>query len=201
MKDLLQRAQNGDGDAFAELFQEHVPMLWKMAVSLLRSEDAAADALQECTIKAWRACPRFGGDCALSTWLARILLNTCYDHLRIQRKVVPFATLAEGEACADADALFAKHDHDISEEHIQEMDVQATLDRLNANDRLVLTLFYVSDLPTAQIAQMLGISDGAVRTRLARARERFKGAYLAAEAGASAGCEDAMNGTMVEVAI
>lgn len=176
-------------------------MLWKMASSLLRSEDAAADALQECTIKAWRACPRFSGDCALSTWLARILLNTCYDHLRIQRKVVPFATLVEGDSCADADVLFAEHAHGAPEEHIQELDVQATLERLNANDRLVLTLFYVSDLPTAQIAEMLGISDGAVRTRLARARERFKDAYLAAEAHASNERGYAMNETMVEVAI
>ena len=63
-------------------------------------------------------------------------------------------------------------DHDVV------LDVRGAVDRLSADDRLLLTFFYVDDYPTRNIAEILNVSEGAVRTRLSRARDRFKALYL-----------------------
>lgn len=155
-------------------------MLWKTAVAVMHDEDGAADALQETAVKAWRAVPRFDGKSALSTWLVRILLNTCYDELRARKKVIPFEDIArETDAGTALVALHGAVPEDPAEACAR-MDVHRALEQLGPDDRLVLSLFYVSDLPVARIAEMLGISEGAVRTRLSRARRRFKETYLRA---------------------
>ncbi|MEA5019910.1 MAG: sigma-70 family RNA polymerase sigma factor [Gordonibacter sp.] len=182
MIDLLQRAQRGDSDAFAALFEQHKLPLWKAAVAVLGSVDDAADALQETTIKAWRAIPRFEGRSHLSTWLMRILLRTCYDLLRKRRRETPYAPegfsgepAAKGLVFDEQQAIVGgKHrpDHDVI------IDVRDAIGKLSSDDRLLLTLFYANDYPVSQVAEIMNLSDGAVRTRLTRARDKFKAAYL-----------------------
>lgn len=181
MADLLALARAGDGDAFARLFQEHAPLLWKTAVAVMRDEDSAADALQETAVKAWRAVPRFDGKSALSTWLTRILLNTCYDELRVRKKVIPFEDIAREADAGAAPVTLHGAAPEGPAEACARMDVHRALEQLAPDDRLVLSLFYVSDLPVARIAEALGVSEGAVRTRLSRARQRFKETYLRAD--------------------
>ena len=79
MDDLIQRARNGDGEAFATLFEHSKQPLWRAAMAVLGNVDDASDALQETAVKAWRAMPRFGGRSAVNTWFMRILLRVCYD--------------------------------------------------------------------------------------------------------------------------
>lgn len=177
MKDLLQRARCGDGDAFAELFDTCAPALWKTAVSVMGDEDAAADMLQETAIKAWRSIPSFNEGCALATWLTRILLNACFDELRSKKRLVPFGDIAEAVDAGAASACLHGGAHVSSADACDRMDVDRVLQRLSPDDRMILTLFYVNDMPTSQISEVLGVSEGAVRTRLSRARARFKDIY------------------------
>ena len=172
VRTLLQRAQAGDDEAFAQHFQSHAQALWKTAMGCLRHDADAADVLQETAIKAWRAIPSFDGRSDVATWLTRILLNACFDELRSRRRLVPLpdqamddAPLSPREPSPDDEAASAR------------LDVHAVIDRLPFNDRTILTLFYVNDLPIRQVAEVLGISEGAVRTRLTRARARFKELY------------------------
>lgn len=181
MKTLLQRARSGDDEAFAALFQQHAQGLWKTALSVMHDEDQAADMMQETAVKAWRSLPSFDGASALPTWLTRILLNACFDELRRQKRLVPFADVEEApgqDAYATASGAPAG-----GIDETTRLDVRAALDRLGDSDRLVLTLFYMNDLGCADIARALDISEGAVRTRLTRARARFKELYAAPEAG------------------
>lgn len=185
MDDLIQRARKGDGEAFATLFEHSKQPLWRAAMAVLGNVDDASDALQETAIKAWRAMPRFGGRSAVGTWFMRILLRTCYDFRRTRKHETPCAMgvfdidvegsdvswepsagqmLAGGVAARDLDREEA-------------LDVRDALGRLTADDRLVLVLFYVNDFPVRQISQIMNVSEGAVRTRLSRARDRFKVAY------------------------
>lgn len=177
MDDLLHQARSGDGDAFAQLFQEHAPMLWKVAASVMDDEDEAADMLQETAIKAWRAIPRFDGKSALSTWLTRILLNRCFDEIRSKRRTIPFSDITQAVDAGEARLLVQGSAPAGVADACERMDMDATLARLGVSDRLILTLFYVNDLPISEIASVLDASEGAVRTRLARARKRFKGIY------------------------
>lgn len=168
---LLQKASAGDDDAFAELFQEHTQMLWKTAMSVLRNEDKAADALQETAIKAWRSLPSFDGKCKLATWLVRILLNTCYDEIRAAKKVVSMAEIGEDQIPLNLQSEPGTNSLDT---HI---DIGLAVQKLNLDDRLILTLFYTNDLPICDVAEALEITEGAARTRLVRARHRFKKIY------------------------
>lgn len=177
MRDLLEAAQNGDAEAFAELFQQHAQMLWRTAVSTLGNEEEAADALQETAVRAWVSIPRFDRKCKLSTWLTRILLNACFDELRSRRKLVPYAEVLRATDGSEHKPFMHGNVDDDAAGRCTRIDIESAMNRLSKGDRLVLTLFYVNDMPTAEIASLLGISDGATRTRLTRARERLKRIY------------------------
>lgn len=177
MDDLLQRARQGDGEAFAKLFDQCAPALWKTAVSVMDDEDAAADALQETAIKAWRSIPSFNRACTLATWLTRILLNTCFDELRAKKRLVPFGDIADATDAAEGALLSHGSGSALCTEVCDRVDIERVLQRLSPDDRLILTLFYVNDFPIAQIAEVLDLSESATRTRLSRARTRFKKIY------------------------
>lgn len=78
-RDLLRRAQCGNAEAFAQLFRQSAQTVWRTALAILHDEHAASDAVQETALNAWRAIPRFKGECALETWLVRIAINASYD--------------------------------------------------------------------------------------------------------------------------
>ena len=155
-------------------------------MAVLGNPDDAADALQETTIKAWRAIPCFEGRSNMDTWFMRILLRSCYDLRTRRTREAPFAPES---LAADASGARDERGTDIPEDfrvivggkhrvdQDEAMDVRRALDLLSPDDRLVLALFYVDDFPTQRIATILNVSEGAVRARLSRARSRFKDAY------------------------
>ena len=174
MNELVIRAKQGDSDAFVELFERHKLALWKAAMAVLDNADDAADALQETAVKAWKAIPLFEGRSAVGTWLTRILLRTCSDVARRRRRETPcsmddgffgeaFGAAGEERGFNGRNAVgsVSAVDHDIV------LDVRGAVDRLSADD-----------YPTRHIAEILNVSEGAVRTRLSRARDRFKALYL-----------------------
>lgn len=200
MKKLLRRARAGDADAFAEIFQSHAQKLWKRAFCVMRDEGLAADMLQETAIKAWRSMPSFDGKSSLETWLTRILLNTCFDELRSRKKLIPFEDIIQ----AKEDGLLGDQEPLVSSTTLGEasivdrIDARSILDEMSAADRSVLMLFYMDDRTIAEIAEILDLSNGTVRTRLSRARSRFKSLYIkhqledepCVRAGVSTGLEE-----------
>lgn len=185
MNELVQRAQQGDDSAFIQLLEQHKLDLWKAALAVLDSPDDAADALQETVMKAWRAIPRFEGRSAVGTWLMRILLRACYDIQRKRLREIPCVMDGSGEGSPgppSADAPSGAGEGRNLEAPLEPdrdlvLDVRGAMDRLPADDRRVLALFYLDDYPVSQIALALDLSEGAVRTRLSRARDRFKALY------------------------
>lgn len=171
MKNLLQRARAGDAEAFSQLFQESAPRLWKAGMSVMRNEDMVADVLQETAVKAWINVPSFNGKSTFTTWVMRIMLNTCFDEMRAQKKVIPFAEIAE-------DGIPVQTAPESGIDAATRIDMNDALQTLGIDDRLILTLFYVNDLPVKEVAEILGITVGTARTRLSRARIRFKDAYV-----------------------
>src|SRR5690606_16530595 len=85
MSDLIQAARLGDDLAFSTLVSHYQSAAQRLAQQILRTEEAAADAVQEALIKVHRALPRFQ-DGNFRSWLLRIVTNTCYDYLRSQRR-------------------------------------------------------------------------------------------------------------------
>ena len=163
MTDLIKRSKKGDKEAFALLMDMHRQMLYNTALLVLHQEDDALDAIQDAILACWENLPTLRKDQYFKTWLVKILLNKCRD---IQRSQSHYAFVEELPESGD------EPDWDTH------MDVGLAMGRLGDQDQLILSLFYYDDLNIRQIAEALSISEGAVRTRLTRRRERFKKIYL-----------------------
>lgn len=163
MTDLVKRSKKGDKEAFAQLIDQNRQMLYNTALLVLRQEDDALDVLQDAILACWENLPSLRKDRYFKTWLVKILLNKCRD---VQRGKSHFAYVEELPESGD------EPDWDTS------MDVRRTMDKLGENDQLLLSLFYYDDFSVRQIADALSLSEGALRTRLTRSRERFKKLYV-----------------------
>lgn len=164
---LVRKAKKGDRDAFIELIERHKLSMSRVALSILHNEEDAADAIGETVLTAFSQLCTLREPRYFKTWLTRVLICNCYDLLRGGQRAVPMDSLP------DIPAEGADHD--------QAMDVRRSLAQLAENDRLVLTLHYIDGLKVREIAQMLSVKEGTVKTRLMRSRQRFKKIYLEQE--------------------
>jgi len=131
---------------------------------ILRSADEAEDAAQESFIRAFRGLSSFRGPLGFYTWLCRITVRTCLDH---QRKRRPPRL-----------EVRAPHAGDAEDAAVSRLVVQALLDQLSAPVRAALVLREVDGLEYQEIARVVGVPVGTVRSRLHSARARFRELYL-----------------------
>jgi len=168
---LVRQAQQGDQEAFATLVTRHQRYVYNLAYRLLRDTDEAADLTQEALFRAWRGLGSFRGESKFTTWLYRIVTNLCYNRLPgLQRQI--------REVDVDsARALALQADH-VPAAEIERQERRAWLHEqiavLPGKYQLVITLFYLQELSYREIAQVLGVPLGTVKTHLYRARERLK---------------------------
>ena len=159
---LVKRARSGDKEAFVQLMEESKLSLLAAARAILKDEEDVADAMQETVLTAFQKLCTLREEKYFKTWLIRILINHCYTILR-RRKTVPLSDFLPEESKEN-------NWDDI-------LDVRTALEETSAGDRLVLTLFYVEDMSQREIGRVLGISENAVKQRLARGRSHFKSIY------------------------
>jgi RNA polymerase sigma-70 factor, ECF subfamily len=160
----------GDPDAFGQLFLRHRDRLWAVAVRTMSDPEEAADALQDAMISAFRRAESFRGDSAVTTWLHRIVVNACLDRMRRRaaRPVTDGAdertldNLAAGHAAPDPSS-----DADVS------LDVMAALRMLPPDQQAALVLVDMLGYPVAEAADILGVSEGTIKSRCARGRARL----------------------------
>lgn len=170
----------GDKAAFELLVKEESARLFRVIVRIVRDEDEAASVMQETFLQAYERIHTFRGDSKLTTWLYAIGINLSRAALRKSRRTT---ALEEG----DLDRLQPSFSRGMYRHTSQDWDpakiaetnevrqlVRRAIDRLPEDYRVVVTLRDIQELPTAEVAQMLGISEGAVRVRLHRARQALK---------------------------
>jgi RNA polymerase sigma-70 factor, ECF subfamily len=155
---LVRRAQRGDRFAFERLVDRHQHRLFTLAARVTGSRDDAADVVQETFVRAWVSLARFHGRSLFSTWLYRICVNAAHDE-RERRRPAPAAVDA---ALPDARDRFA--DRELSGA------LQAALGALEAPYREVVVLHDVLGCPYAEIAEIAGVAEGTVKSRLFRGR-------------------------------
>jgi RNA polymerase sigma-70 factor, ECF subfamily len=162
---LLDRHAAGDREAFAELVRRHRDRLWRVALRTLGNPEDAADALQDALLSAYRAAGTFRGDAAVTTWLHRIVVNACLDLVR-RRSVRPTTPL-DDTAAADRPAT------DRIEQHETATDVLAALRSLPVEQAAAVVLVDVEGYPVNEVALMLEVPAGTVKSRCARGRARL----------------------------
>jgi RNA polymerase sigma-70 factor, ECF subfamily len=192
---LMRAHITGDADAFGELVRRHRDRLWAVALRTLDDREEAADAVQDALLSAYRAAERFRGDSAVTTWLHRIVVNACLDRAR-RRQARPTVPLPEtetagyGAAGAGAGAGIghgrstgydrgigydrgAGYDSGFGYDADTAMTVRAALAQLPAEQRIPLVLLDMQGYSVAEIADMLGVAEGTVKSRCARGRARL----------------------------
>ena len=147
--------------AFAALVVQHQAALYRTARSILHSDQDAADAVQEAICLAYASRSRLRDLQKWKAWMLRILVNVCYSALRKRHDT---ASLDEVEVYLAAPET----------DHSERLSLWDTVCTLPEQMRIVVTLFYYEDLSVRQISQILKISQGAVRTRLSRARDQLR---------------------------
>lgn len=160
-RELLSTHCAGDPDAFGELFRRHRDQMWALAVRITRDPELAADAVQEAFIAAFRGADSFRGEAAVTTWLHRIVVNSCLDRLR---RIKPVAHLPDADLSVLPDPRDHHHSVDVR------LDIRAALDQLPVGQRMALVLVDMHGLPIAEAAGILGIAEGTVKSRCARGR-------------------------------
>jgi RNA polymerase sigma-70 factor, ECF subfamily len=172
--ELVRRHVDGDGGvAFAELFRRHRDRMYAVAVRTTGRPELAADAVQEAFISAFRRADAYRGDAAVTTWLHRIVVNSCLDRLRRERTVLR----REG----DLGEVDLPDHHDLHAEAETRFDVRAALAQLPEGQRMALVLVDMHGLPVAEAAAVLGVAEGTVKSRCFRGREAL--AALLGDAG------------------
>lgn len=164
--ELLAAHASGDRYAFDTLVRRHRDRLWAVALRTLRDADEAADALQDALISAYRAAASFRAEAAVTTWLHRIVVNSCLDRVR-RRQARPTVALPEqgpGEPVETRDAV---------SERDTAMVVQGALSELPVEQRAAITLVDIQGFSVAETAQILDIAEGTVKSRCARGRAKL----------------------------
>ena len=171
---LVERAREGDHDAFSELVRAAVVRLDRAARLILRDPELARDAVQEALIRAWRDLPGLRDPDRFDAWLHRLTVHACIDHARRRRRRAIEVELEpiHAPAIADASGLLADRDQ-----------VDTVLRRLDAHGRAIVVLHYYLGMPLTEVAATLAIPTGTVKSRLHRALEDMRFAMAMEPAG------------------
>jgi RNA polymerase sigma-70 factor, ECF subfamily len=169
LSSLVERAQEGDEEAFESLVASVGDRCMAIAYRILRDADLAADAVQLALLAAWHDLPSLRSLDHFEPWLHRILVNRCYAEAK-QRRRQATLVIVPAQAADPADAFMTVNDRDQLERGFR---------RLPPEQRAVLVFHHYLGLPIAQVAEHLGIPLGTAKSRLRYASAAMRAALEA----------------------
>ncbi|MGH2452709.1 MAG: sigma-70 family RNA polymerase sigma factor, partial [bacterium] len=177
---LIARSQRGDLEAFDRLLATHEDRIYHAAYRITGNADDARDAAQETFLKAFRALSRYRHESAFSTWLHRIAVNAALDLVRRRPQIPPVSL--------DDVALPASSGNPEPEAERSELQrrVHQAVGRLAPDHRVIIVLRDLQGLAYEEIAEVLRIPVGTVRSRLSRARDALRVLLIDLAPGATA---------------
>lgn len=167
-RELIRRYLTGDVDAFNELMAAHEDRVFAICLRMMRNRDAALDATQDVFLTVFRKADRYKEQAAFSTWLYRVAVNTCYDHLRRQQR-------KRTEAMPDHFDPTDPRSGDALNAVELRPDIEHALARLTPEFRAAVVLVDLEGMSLEGAADTLEIPIGTVKSRLFRARKILAG--------------------------
>lgn len=190
--DLVVRARQGDQAAFAQLFTKHHGRVYGMCARLLSRKPDVDDAVQQTFLEAWRCLHRFEGKSRFTTWLTRIAIHTCFGFRRKMRRLLLLDDLlpngAGGSGAGGESRMLSVIDGGVSDPRVEQAPLPAdemasrrarsraldeVLQQLSEKKRVVFVLADLEELTSPEVAEILGIPEATVRTRLFYARKEI----------------------------
>ena len=177
-QELVQRARKGDELAFEQLVTDNEKRIYNLCCRLTGNPDDGAELAQEAFLNAWRGLEKFHGESSFATWLYRLASNACIDFLRKEKRRRSLSmTLSlddeeEGRQAELPDQRFAP------EERLEQAEnrraIAQALEEVSPEHRQVLVMREINGLSYAEIGQVLGLEEGTVKSRIARARNALR---------------------------
>ena len=164
MTELVQRAVQGDTEAFVALMEARKQSFYKVARSMLGRDEDVADAVQETVLLCFEKLGQLRQPAHFRTWSTRILINVCQDMLRDRSRVTPVETVPE------------RAEHDPGQANAEFLDL---LEGIDEKYRTVLLLYYGEGFSVREISGLLSLKEETVKTRLKRGRGAVRLAYEA----------------------
>ena len=165
---LLEECRAGNVSAFERLYEMHGARMKSVAANLLGNPSDAEDAVQECFLKVYRGAASFRGASLLSTWIYRVLVNTCYDLLRKRGRRPVESRLEAGAADSFREPAAPASDHPLR------LSLEACLRDLDPRRRTVFLLFEVEGFTHREVGEILGFPEGTSKTLLFEARRQLQ---------------------------
>ena len=186
LSEFVKRAKTGDQDAIASLYEKTYTQVFYTVKSMIKDEDAVFDILQDAYMKAFAHLDSFEGDDKFLPWVKQIAANTARDWLK-KKKPMLFSELNTDE---DRDISFEEQIEDDRDENIPEkvIDQQETvrllteiIEGLPEDQRAAIGMFYYQDMSVKQIAETMGASESAVKSRLKYGRDKIEAKVIELE--------------------
>jgi len=172
---LIASARKGDVRAFNQLVMHYQSLAYNVAYRILGDGDAAADATQDAFLSAYKAMPKFRGG-SFKSWVLRIVTNACYDQLRAKKRR-PTSSLDDLPVEADHTA-YLRDPAEQPDEYVARQDlnrlIQSGITTLPMEQRTIVVLSDIQGLSYQEIADVLDLSLGTVKSRLSRGRARLR---------------------------
>lgn len=176
---LVQRAQNGDGEAFISLIENNRQNMYRIALGMLKNDTDAADAIQDTALTCYEKIGTLRDPDLFKHWMTKILVNHCRSILRERHKMVFIQELPEYDSQPAPE-----------KEITDNMDFVRLMNRIDAKYRIVLLLFYAEEFSIKEISEIMEINENTVKTRLSRGRNMYKEIYLKELSFSEARCEE-----------
>ncbi len=175
---LVERAREGDLQAFDALITKYRTRVFHMVYSMVRNEEDALDLAQEGFVRAWKNLHRFRGEASFYTWLYRIVNNVALDFMRRQKRRPSVSFEEQTEMGAEVDLGLASNDSELPHKNLEHAEMRSRIDEaiatLSPKHQAVILLKEVEGLHYHEIAQVMKTSIGTVMSRLFYARKRLQ---------------------------
>lgn len=179
-RELVAACQRGDREAFRRLFEAHKDRVYSIALRYSGDPAIAMDIAQDTFLKLFSCIGDFRGQARLETFIYRLVVNSCFDRKRRDRRWLPLA-----DEFAGALRATGENPSEAMLRVEREAGVRSAIDKLTPDLRMVVVLRYTEGLAYGEIAEVLGCSPGTVASRLSRAHKALERrlAYLVGEQG------------------
>lgn len=163
MRDLIERAKNGDPSALTKLVNAHKDLAFNLALSIVKDHDDAKDVTQQSFLKVLEHIRDFRSEAKFSTWLFKIVYNESLKFNNRRSKMLPLNDIGHEELIEE----------DVSQGDFSN-NVTRVIEKLGAKEKLVLRLFYLGDKRIREIEQITGFSNNNVKVLLHRGRTQLR---------------------------
>ena len=159
MENLIKKAKKGDEEAFFKLIEINKNSLYKAGKSILNNDEDVADAIQETVISAYRNIKSLKDNSYFKTWLTKILINKCKDIISKNKDTILLNEYVE---------------EGYIQEFLNKFEIEDMLSKLSKEQKLVVSLYYISQFSTREISEILKEPEGTIKSRLSRAKRKLR---------------------------